>query len=194
MLCKVFSAVCPELHYTSTHLLSELQREQVETEAISSYTDSTSGNSSNNSNNHTNTEMKRFRIGFLSTNFFDHSIGRILVELFIHLQHQIIKQDNQKYALDVYVYGIDRRIPSDTTLNITNNIGNNIHSHIHDDVITYTLKHHLKENFLQIPENITSIRRVLTSAELDFLVFADVGMDFMTYQLAFSRFAQYQVS
>ena len=192
--------MCPELHYTSPHLLAELQREQIEAEAISSYTDSTSGNSKcNNSNRHTNIEMKRFRIGFLSTNFFDHSIGRILVELFIHLQHQIIMQDNQKYALDVYVYGIDRRIPSDTTLNITNtaiiyNIDKNIHSNIQDDVITYTLKQHLKENFLQISENITSVRRVLTSAELDFLVFADVGMDFMTYQLAFSRFAQYQVS
>ena len=172
-------------------MLAELQRELVEAEAISSYT-------GDNSNNHTNTELKRFRIGFLSTNFFDHSIGRILVELFIHLQHQIIMLDNQKYALDVYVYGINRRIPSDTTLNITNtsiiyNIDKNIDSHIQDDVITYTLKQHLKENFLQIPENITSIRRVLTSAELDFLVFADVGMDFMTYQLAFSRFAQYQV-
>ena len=44
-----------------------------------------------------------------------------------------------------------------------------------------------------LPSNQKILRQQISNFQLDFLIFADLGMDFSTYALAHSRLARYQV-
>ena len=134
------------------------------------------------------------KAAFISSNFYDHSIGLILIEmiLYLHKDHP---------ALDIYVYFIDKRIPSNTPVIIN---GSTVTLqpltpaqapalHRRHDRITDAFETHLGTRFIRVPDNIYTIRAVLGAAELDFLLFSDLGMDFSSYQVAFSRLAPYQV-
>ena len=44
-----------------------------------------------------------------------------------------------------------------------------------------------------LPSNQKILRQQISNFQLDFLIFADLGMDFATYALAHSRLARYQV-
>lgn len=132
------------------------------------------------------------KAAFISSNFYDHSIGLILIEmiLYLHKDHS---------ALDVYVYFIDKRIPTNTPVIIN---GSTVTLQPpaqapaiqwRHDRITDAFEAHLGTRFIRVPDNIYTVRAVLGAAGLDFLLFSDLGMDFSTYQVSFSRLAPYQV-
>ena len=195
VLHNVLTTICPELVYTSPHLIGSVN------DSSNSVTESIRTKEANNA---LKPAHKVLKVGFISTNFFDHSIGRILVELFILLKQQVILFDDITYTLDVYVFTIDRRLPYNTnivinTINTTDLLFPTFHYdtdtllHMHHDSITRILSEHLQDKAIRLPDNIHTIRKVLDTIQLDMLVFTDVGMDFSTYQLAFGRFAPYQV-
>lgn len=193
VLHKVLTTICPELDYISPHLIDSVN------DSGNNITESIRTKEADKALNQSHKVLK---MGFISTNFFDHSIGRILVELFILLKQQVILFDNITYTLNVYVFTIDRRLPYNTNIviNTTNLFSPTFHYdadtllHMHHDSITRILSEHLQGKAIRLPDNIHTIRRVLDATQLDLLVFTDVGMDFSTYQLAFGRFAPYQVS
>jgi len=136
------------------------------------------------------------KAAFISSNFYDHSIGLILIEMILYLHK------DYHSSLDVYVYFIDKRIPINTpvfingstvTLHPITQAPAGHHHHWRHDRITAAFEEHLGIRFIRVPDNIYTIRAVLGAADLDFLLFSDLGMDFSTYQVAFSRLAPYQV-
>lgn len=62
-----------------------------------------------------------------------------------------------------------------------------------EDPIQTALLQHLGTRFRVIAKDVREIRRDIASLELDVLVFPDIGMDSLSYMLAFSRLARYQV-
>ena len=227
-LAKVFSALCPDLHYISPHLQQHeehehLHKQHLQHHNITNYTrapdiDDDSDDSGDNLSSEgrvsslssvTESEgseraeiegsadrIRVIKVGFVSTFLLDHSIGRILVELLIYLNQQAVQRGQYQYALDVYAYNIDRRIHRDTPILI-----NGTHADFanpdsitpRDDVITRALQHFLGAKYVRIPENMNVAREVISAAELDVLVYTDVGMELCTYLLAFSKLARYQV-
>jgi predicted O-linked N-acetylglucosamine transferase (SPINDLY family) len=136
------------------------------------------------------------KIGFVSTYFIDHSIGRITAELLIYLNQQRVLRNGQQFALEVYAYTVDRHIPSDTPVVVEGTaayISDIEGLQLHEDIITRALQQHLGARSVRLPDNITTVREVTAAAQLDMLVFTDVGMEFATYALAYSRLAPVQV-
>lgn len=169
-LGEALVAVCPELQHRADHLSHRV----VELAAA----------------------LVVLKLGFVSSYFFDHSIGRITAELLIYLSQQQVLRGGRQYALEVYAYTIDRRIPSDTAMVIHGTSAAFAHPDslpLREDLITLALSQYLGHRSLRLPDNITTVREVITAAQLDFLVFTDVGMEFSTYALAHSRLAPIQV-
>jgi len=180
------------------------------------------------------TKERVCKVGFVSQNFFNHSIGRILVQLLILLRSDSTAASSADagsdaaadstacHRLHVLVYFVDRQLATqDITIHVdgtkvelkvhtstseantspvmeqqqqqqTENTGSRS-STLHD-TITETFEKHFGNDFIRLPDDTAVIRTVLREAKLDFLVYADVGMDFTTYQLAFSRLARYQAA
>ncbi len=61
----------------------------------------------------------------------------------------------------------------------------------HDDAVAAFYKQHA-DVFLEVPTQLPSARRLIAEQQLDVLYFADIGMDPVTYTLAFSRLAPVQ--
>jgi hypothetical protein len=117
--------------------------------------------------------QKRIQLGFVSSLFYDHSIGRIMSEvmLYLHLKHSDL--------LDLHVIQIRPHGASSAVKN--------------EDPIQAALLQHLGRRFYIIAKGVKEIRSDIASMELDVLVFPDIGMDSLSYVLAFSRLATYQV-
>lgn len=196
---QVLSTLCPDLVYTSQHLLvdsfhlGEAQQDKVIMSSSSPEQDACTMYMHRGG---TTCVHRVFKVGFISANFFDHSIGRILVELLVHLNKRVVQHGEGKYALEIYAITVDRRIPFDTQV-FYNGTLLNYHDYdastTREDTITRILREHLQQNYIRIPDNVHTARSVLDAVKLDMLIFSDVGMDFSTYQLAFSRFAAVQV-
>lgn len=137
ILGEIMSNLCPELNYISPHIPPLLHR-----------------------------ASSRLRIGFLSTYFFDHSIGKILVELILFMKEQ-------NSDIDIYVFQISNSVE--------------------DDVITSALRSILGDAYVRLPTDVSSVQRTLTEYQLDAALYADIGMDYVTYLLAFARVAPIQV-
>lgn len=144
-LSQLFIALCPELRHTSNHLSIISNSLQVLAKDVS------------------------IKIGILSAHFFNHSIGRILVETIIKMS----LLQPAKYKIYAF-YLTDAK--SD------------------DDSVTSLFVRYLGDNFFQLPSNIVDARAIITEKELDFLLFADLGMDVASYLLAHSRLALYQAA
>lgn len=212
----VFSALCPELSHTSAHLLPPhsstlTNKDNIEYEntVAASHPHSRDADLPDTSppqvlsctpsvyQGRTVCVHKVFKVGFISTKFFDHSIGRILVELLVHLnKKQVIQRGDVYYTLQIYTITLDWRIPADTAVyyNGTHLVYEDFDaSTMSEDLITRLLREHMQENYIRIPDNQHTVRSVLDALRLDMLIFTDVGMDFSTYLLAYSRFAPIQV-
>lgn len=61
----------------------------------------------------------------------------------------------------------------------------------HNDEISQFIRKH-SDTYFNLPKNILSIQDVLEQQDLDILFFTDIGMEPLTYVLAFSRFAPVQ--
>lgn len=203
---QVLSALCPELASPTTTLSSArtaLNNAHMLAESVAIASNPLHNLQcqlffGNGSGRPTSCVHKVLKVGFISTNFFDHSIGRILVELLVYLnQQRVVQRGEVNYALKIYVITLDRRIPFDTKVHYN---GTHLEfedldvSTMREDAITRILRQQMKENYIRIPENIHTARKVLEAMQLDMLIFTDVGMDFSTYQLAFSRHAPIQVN
>ena len=133
------------------------------------------------------------RIGFISTHFYDHSIGRIFSKLFLLLntiERIFDPVENIDIKLQFWVFFIDETHgyrPDIDWKSLTNK---------HFDFVNQAFYDTLgKDKFIFLPNNITIIREVVGSEEynLNCLIFTDIGMDLTTYLLAHSRLAPYQV-
>lgn len=116
---------------------------------------------------------KRIKLGFLSTLFYDHSIGRIMSEvmLYLHLKHSDVFE---VHVIMVRLYTGSAEVRR-------------------EDRIEAALHQHLGDNFHIYVKSPKDVRPDIAALELDVLIFPDIGMDFVSYILAFSRFANYQV-
>jgi protein O-GlcNAc transferase len=61
----------------------------------------------------------------------------------------------------------------------------------HDDAVAAEFRRHA-DCFIEIPKALPTARRLIAAQQLDVLLYADIGMDPVTYTLAFSRLAPVQ--
>lgn len=128
--------------------------------------------------------VEEIRLGFISSHFFDHSIGRILVEL-MRMMSKFTFQYQQRNTLirwKVYVYFLDMGYSIETGK-----------STFHDEV-TGMLEQSDSLTFTRLPIAIPFARQRIAQDSLDILIYADLGMDFTSYVLAYSRLARYQIA
>lgn len=107
---------------------------------------------------------RRIAVGFISNYFFDQSIGRIMLDVMYFLREDF----------DVTIFFVDRLGRSDP--------------------ITQLYTQLFGDKYIRISPNTVEARFVIESSKLDILVYTDIGMDFSTYLLAFSRLATYQIA
>jgi hypothetical protein len=236
-LSELLLTMAPELQYTAPHLLLKMPKhETIDSLSTTQRTDRTAAGDIVNKEVLVN-KPKLIKVGFVSTNFYDHSIGKILVQLMLMLDNAVLPEcdagagnsfsdgfDDFSNAnagslrrgacvFEVRVFLMDRRLPlpleDDSESGGSSDRGGNdpsatSHNHAHDhdhdhdptlihDTITRILGAKLLRRFVRVPLDVDHARRVIGAAQLDFLLFADVGMDFFTYELAFSRLAPLQV-
>ncbi len=104
----------------------------------------------------------RLRIGFLSTYFRDHTIGKLNEGLISALPEEAFEK-----VLFLFENNIDE----------------------FSERMAQTVEH-----CVRIPSNLETARAVIVRQQLDILYFADIGMDPLTYFLAFYRMAPLQVT
>ena len=148
--------------------------------------------------------LKPIKIGFISTNFFDHSIGRMLVELFV-VMHEKSKGEKSeaeviRRPVEIIVYYVDKNINltvEEEEVYSSGEIRYNstqIDFNFKPDMISDILLDRLgPSHFRRYPAFLPLLQHDISYEELDFLMFTDLGMDFITYALAHSRLAVYQV-
>lgn len=133
------------------------------------------------------------RLGLVSAHMFDHSIGRILVELivFLHEKGALLNR-----PIELIVFFVDRKIKIDTPTSDEDHDKRPDYTQFYrTDYITNILRSRLGDhNFLCLPASLSILHTEISREKLDFLLFADLGMDFTTYALAHARLATYQVS
>ena len=105
-------------------------------------------------------EGSRIRVGFISRNFKQHTIGKFMIG---------------------YVAFLDRRRFEVVTLAVDPP----------DDPMVQQFRQHSDE-FVIVPADIAAAREQIAALNLDVLFYADIGMDALTYFLAFSRLAPVQ--
>lgn len=146
---------------------------------------------SNISNDNDVTTRQPIRVGFVSTHFYEHSIGRMLFELMI-LMHEKGKAQLPR-PIEIFVFFADYSHHLSSNIDDTATIDYSEY-YCKVDVITTILRQRLgNSKFRCLPTNLHMLQQEISKAKLDFLIFADLGMDFITYVLAHSRLATYQV-
>jgi hypothetical protein len=108
---------------------------------------------------------RTLKLGFISTHFYNHSIGRILIEMFIFLRR--LKDP----LFDIKIFFIDRDFHRQSSVETeltepktgTGKVG------MHD-MITEVLEKNYESDFIRIPDDIMRIRETVESAQLDLLV------------------------
>jgi serine/threonine protein kinase len=121
-------------------------------------------------------ERKTVKIGFISSHLYDHSIGRMLLQLILLIDEgPMFELKNTGEVIDpvIYVYSLD---PGKR-----------------NDEITKMFELGLTSNFIRLPANTERARTEILKDSLDILVYADLGMDLLSYTIAFSRLATFQV-
>lgn len=169
-MSEAFTQLCPELIYVAPRLM-------LHTATALSHDPKSHGQYSLHRGEvpSSNSDNMIFRIGFISCNFFDHSIGRILIELIATMQ--------TIPDLEITVFL--------TNQNVLSSDANSV-----DDQITQFFESTLGSRFVRLPGTIQAIRDIVGGRQysLDTLIFADVGMEFASYALSHSRLAPIQVS
>jgi hypothetical protein len=180
LLSSAYTTLCPSLNYLAPRLR----------QLPSSSTTAAGGGAG--------ITPRTLRIGFISSHFFDHSIGRMFSELFLMLSQIVILDEpirGEEIYFDFKVFFIDQTLEYDDDNG--NGEGWRSPRSKRIDSITGRLYEALgKERFVFLPDDISVIREVVGSSEynLDVLIYADIGMELTSYLLAHSRLAPYQVS
>lgn len=175
LLSEAYLTLCPSLSYISTRLLNNYLP------LTNSFLED--GIDKN---------IRKLRVGFISTHFFDHSIGRMFSNFFLLLndiQRLFDTVDNIEIEFNFWVFFIDSTLQYEK-----NNWKSSTNRYF--DSINQKFYNMLGENkFIFLPNDISLIREIVGSEEynLDCLIFTDIGMDLTTYLLSHSRLAPYQV-
>lgn len=140
LLSTVFSKICPELHYIAPHLLLP---------SSSSILSSSSSSSSSVSKSSTGAAIRgdKIKVGFISNHFFDHSIGRIMMNTI-----RFVDSDT-----DIMTYVLYMR------------------RNVAGDYITDNYKNFLGDRYLDIPCDTFKARSAVEALELDILIYTDIG-------------------
>ena len=167
LLSEAFSTLCPELLHTAANLPPPADKPAF---------------------------RASLRIGFISAHFFEHSIGRILIGLIERMNsiHLVVDEGLPASKVEVFVFSVDRSLASDIPAEDISSLQSRLPRD--GDQIVSLLSATIGDRYFRLPDNITTIRSFIEQTKLDFLMFADIGMDFSTYLLAFSRLAPFQVS
>jgi hypothetical protein len=165
----VFSTICPELFFSVPHVNPVMLID---------------------SSIHTEPSL---RVGFISTHFFNHSIGRMLIALIIRLKEMRLQYSAKSIDINIqiFVYFVDRSVSANLSLNSIIDYESANYS-FHDQV-TDILRKNLGNNYVRVPDDINIVRSVIEKDKLDFLLFTDIGMELSSYLMAYSRLATYQV-
>ena len=136
---------------------------------------------------------KPIRVGFVSTNFYDHSIGRMLVELLVIMHEKGGQRDRPVVVTVFFVDSSLGRGEEEETERLGGDARYSAVPAVTEDFVVYTFYSRLGSQFRRLPTSLPLLQREIAREELDFLMFTDLGMDFITYALAHSRLATYQV-
>lgn len=183
-LANAFTSLCPDLLHTTPGLLTG---KSVAAQSSASFPpnldDPTAGS-------------YVLKIAFISSHFYDHSIGRILIDMFLVMKKFQFRMGEHYHSIQVMVYYLDRGMSLNHTV-VDSVTGEKRFvlslDKSNDDIIVQNLEKHFGRNFVRLPQDVEVVRTVLDGEKLDFLFYADVGMEFASYLLAFSRLATYQV-
>jgi protein O-GlcNAc transferase len=104
----------------------------------------------------------RIRVGFVSTYFYSHSVGRATIGLI---------RDLPRERFGVHVFAID---PA-------------------DDAMRAQIER-AADRYHRLPQDLEAAREAIAAADLDALVFADIGMHPLTYFLALERLSPLQIA
>jgi protein O-GlcNAc transferase len=107
-------------------------------------------------------EGSKIRVGFISTFFFDHTIGRY----FNQVMGKLSRERFHVTAISNFATA---------------------------DEVSETIRRDA-DACLHLPMNLATAQQSIADARLDVLVYCDVGMEPLTYFLAFARLAPYQVA
>lgn len=204
-IATIHRTICPELNYMSPNIRPYPIYNIHNYRQMKRFPNSASDN--NDSINSQIKPLHKVRVGFVSTFFIDHSIGRILIELIIML-NRLQNQPNSRYTkrlmhelqinlnievefeLELYVFLIDDSIEFNA---------NNEVVYKREDIVTNALEELLGDRFVRIINEhngyvgALETRNVLETYLLDIIVYPDVGMNIFTYYLSFARIAPIQV-
>jgi predicted O-linked N-acetylglucosamine transferase (SPINDLY family) len=126
------------------------------------------------------------RIGFISNHFRDHSIGRIMIEV-MNLMRVMNNSYGSAENREIHVYSICKKYVPHVVTAEDAAIDEEF------DHIASQMQAAFSTKFVRFPMNVQYIREQIAKDELDVLIFADIGMDFVSYLLSFARLAHLQV-
>jgi hypothetical protein len=205
VLSRIYSYLCPELNFLSPHLEYKIfdmenkrknkevldRDDRIENGSEGSYVAGDIHSIISDTTDHadnvilTKETVIPIRLGIVSAHMFDHSIGRILVDLIVNLHEKGALLDR---PVNIIVFFVDRNI-------VVDDKRSNYTEFCRTDYITNLLRYHIgDEKFRCLPASLSILHTEISREKLDFLIFADLGMDFTTYALAHARLARYQVS
>ena len=118
-------------------------------------------------------QQERRRIGFISSFFRKHSVGKLIKGIITEL----CKQTTYRNKYEVYVYFIGG-------INLNDNITKEILSSMNHANIRKFSSH----------ETLNSVANSILDDLLDVLIYPEIGMDHLTYFLAYKRLARVQAS
>ena len=160
-------AVCPELAYISPRLE---QRAQL-AEAAAAVAASGVVHYQPHQQQQQQQPQRRRRVGFISSHFYHHSVGKILLET---ISFMVLDPD---VALDIVVFFVDRSMST-------------------QDVVTRELERLLGPTggWVVLPHDVLAVRTSVEERDLDILIFGDLGMEMLTLALSYSRLAPFQAA
>ena len=118
-------------------------------------------------------QQERRRIGFISSFFRKHSVGKLIKGIITEL----CKQTTYRNKYEVYVYFIGG-------INLNDNITKEILSSMNHANIRKFSSH----------ETLNSVANSILDDLLDVLIYPEIGMDYLTYFLAYKRLARVQAA
>lgn len=155
VLSHLYQWLSPDLNYLAGHLNSVLDRKVEHLQPPKKLLNNPAAHG-------------KIRVGFLSSKFFDHSIGRIMFETIFYL--------SRLPQIQVFVIFVE-----------------SLQFNTEFDYISQKYSEMLGSSFIRTFQDINDIRETVELLLLDILVFTDVGMDTITYITSFSRLAKFQV-
>lgn len=146
-------------------------------------------------------KVRVIRFGVISRNFFNQSVGRILYEILNLMKNTEGTIQDIKFVIDLKVFFMDWTSTSTLqTRNYNVTVNNQTYEYSAEyynitdkyiDQLSNLYRNTFNYNYIDIPIStpIEEFREILSSYELDLLIFGDVGMDMSTYPHAHGKYA-----